>query len=150
MLEGSLSDLGAGRGILLDKHSRIIAGNKTTEVAAEIGMEKVIIVHTTGDTLVAVQRDDLDLNDRRGQARRMAYADNRVGQVSLDFDPVIIASDLEAGVALSGFFFDDELQHLLNPISENANLNTPNFDDMIDNRPARQCTCPECGHKFTP
>lgn len=149
MLEGSLSELGAGRGILLDKHSRIIAGNKTTEVASEIGMEKVIIVHTTGDTLVAVQRDDLDLTDRKGQARRMAYADNRVGQVSLSFDPVVIASDLEAGLELSGFFFDDELSALLNPIYDPLEPQPIDFNQPSDH-PAKQCVCPECGHKFTP
>lgn len=33
MLEKSLSKYGAGRSILLDKNNRIIAGNKTVEVA---------------------------------------------------------------------------------------------------------------------
>ena len=44
LLEKSLRELGAGRSILADKNGKLIAGNKTAEVAAEIGMEDAIIV----------------------------------------------------------------------------------------------------------
>ena len=48
LIEKSLRQFGAGRSILLDKNNRIIAGNKTVENAGQIGLEKVLIVETTG------------------------------------------------------------------------------------------------------
>lgn len=43
LLEESLRKFGAGRSILVDKDGNIIAGNSTTETAAAIGMDDVII-----------------------------------------------------------------------------------------------------------
>ena len=78
-LEASLRKYGAGRSILIDKHGRIIAGNKTAETAADVGIDDVIVVQTDGRQVVAVQRTDLDLDSN--EARELAYADNRVGQL---------------------------------------------------------------------
>ncbi|MCA9368324.1 hypothetical protein KC887_08805, partial [Candidatus Kaiserbacteria bacterium] len=88
-LEASLRQYGAGRSILVDKHGRIIAGNKTLETATDVGLDDVIVVQTDGKQIVAVQRMDLDLA-QDDTARMLAYADNRVGQLDLDFDPEVI------------------------------------------------------------
>ena len=81
IVEDSLRNYGAGRSILLDKHGNIIAGNKTAEGAARIGLDDVIVVKTDGTKLVAVQRTDLDLTTDKA-AKELAIADNRAGQVS--------------------------------------------------------------------
>ena len=60
-LEASLQQYGAGRSILLDKNDTIIAGNKTAEMAGQLGMMNVKVVETPGDELVAGRRTDLDL-----------------------------------------------------------------------------------------
>ena len=73
LLDKSLSQYGAGRSILVDKAGRIIAGNKTAERAADLGIDDVLIVPTDGTQLVAVQRTDLDLTDPAGQARAVYY-----------------------------------------------------------------------------
>jgi len=86
VLDDSLRQYGAGRSILLDKAGTIIAGNKTAERAADIGMQDVIIVESDGSKIIAVQRTDLDLNDPDGRARALATYDNRVGQLDLDWD----------------------------------------------------------------
>ncbi len=101
----SLSRLGAGRSILADKNGRVIAGNKTLEKAAESGFE-VEVVRTTGDKLVVVQREDLDLSDPTGDARKLAYADNRAGELGLDWDNDAIKKDLAAGLDLTMMQFD--------------------------------------------
>jgi hypothetical protein len=44
LLEKSLSKLGAGRSILLDKDNNIIAGNGVIEVAGQIGLENIKII----------------------------------------------------------------------------------------------------------
>jgi hypothetical protein len=47
-LETSLRKYGAGRSVLIDKHGRLIAGGKTTETAADVGIDDVVIVQTDG------------------------------------------------------------------------------------------------------
>jgi len=113
MLDHSLRQYGAGRSILLDKNGRIIAGNKTVEVATDVGIEDVIVVQTDGTKLVAVQRTDLDLDDGDDKARQLAYADNRASEVGLQWDPVEVDFDLSNGLDLSWGFQDFELGEIL-------------------------------------
>lgn len=84
LLEDSLRKFGAGRSILVDKDGNIIAGNSTTETAAAIGMEDVIVVPTDGKKLVVVQRTDLSLDSPEG--REMALADNMTALKGIDID----------------------------------------------------------------
>ena len=116
LLEKSLRRYGAGRSILADKHGVVIAGNKTLETAADIGLP-VRVVQTDGRELVVVQRTDLDLSQDKA-ARELAYADNRVAQVDLDFDPVQMAADAAAGVALGEFWTKDELAEIIGGMGE--------------------------------
>ena len=115
-LEASLRQYGAGRSILLDKHGHIVAGNKTAEIAGDIGIDDVIIVQTDGKQLVAVQRTDLDIDSPEG--RGLAYADNRVGQLDLSFDAEQMLADINAGVDLSALWFPHELAAILNGMVE--------------------------------
>ena len=85
-LDTSLRQYGAGRSILVDKKGRVIAGNKTLERAADIGMDDVIVVESDGTKLVAVKRTDLDLDSEDGKARALATYDNRAGQLDFDWD----------------------------------------------------------------
>lgn len=107
MLESSLRKYGAGRSILLDKHGRIIAGNKTAEGAASIGMDDVVVVESDGTRLVAVKRTDLDLDDP--QTRELAIADNRTGEINLDWNADELQALIDEGVDLSEMFTDQEL-----------------------------------------
>lgn len=88
LIEESLRKFGAGRSILLDKHDRIIAGNKTIENAAIVGLENVIIVETDGNQIVAVRRKDIDLDSAKG--RELAIADNATGKANLAWDEDVI------------------------------------------------------------
>ena len=108
-IERSLREYGAGRSILLDKKGRIIAGNKTVENAAAIGMDGVEVVHSDGKKIIAVQRMDLDLA-KDLKARELALADNRAGDVltdlgkDIDLTPFFSATELAAIVAKSVTF----------------------------------------------
>jgi hypothetical protein len=84
LLEKSVSELGLGRSILVDKNNRIIGGNGVAETAASLGLEDCIIVETTGDQLVVVKRTDVDIDSKMG--RELALADNAVAHVNLDWD----------------------------------------------------------------
>lgn len=93
LIEESLRKFGAGRSILLDKNNRIIAGNKTIENAAIVGLENVIIVETDGNQIVAVKRKDIDLDSAKG--RELALADNATSKANLAWDMDIITEQAE-------------------------------------------------------
>ena len=109
MLERSLQQYGAGRSILLDKHLRVIAGNKTLETWGEIGLEDVILIPSDGTKLVAVQRTDLDLEDEK--ARALAYADNRVAEIDLSWDVEQLVADFDL-LSSTNLWNEKELQLL--------------------------------------
>lgn len=112
LLERSLRQYGAGRSILADQHGNIIAGNKTLEAAADLGLP-IRVIETDGTELVVVQRSDLDLSTDKA-ARELAYADNRIAQLDLDWDTEALLADQQAGLDLTGVgFSDDELTLLL-------------------------------------
>jgi hypothetical protein len=124
LLEQSLRQYGAGRSILVDKHGRVIAGNKTLETASEIGLDDVVVVQTDGKQIVAVQRMDLDLAQDE-DARMLAYADNRVGQIDLDFDAEQMLADINAGMPLTDFWRQDELDELMAELMPPKTGDTP-------------------------
>ena len=109
-LARSLRNYGPGRSVLLDKHGTIIAGNKTVEQARQLNIP-LRVVETDGEFLIAVKRTDLDLaTDVRAQA--LAVADNRVGEIDLEWDVDMLQQIHAAGVDLSGFWTADEFAAL--------------------------------------
>lgn len=117
LIEKSLRQFGAGRSILLDKNNRIIAGNKTVENAGQIGLDKVIIIETTGEEIVAVKRTDIDLDTKEG--RELALADNATGAANLDWDETALEQAKEEfGIDNEGWgvpieFGEEEPEHEL-------------------------------------
>lgn len=107
MVAESLRRYGAGRSILVDRAGNIIAGNKTVEGAKAIGLDDVQIVKTDGTRLIAVQRTDLDINDRK--ARELAIADNRAAEVGLEWDPDVLKGLELEDVDMAPFFNEREL-----------------------------------------
>lgn len=92
LLEKSLRENGAGRSILIDKDNNIIAGNGIVESAGQIGLDKVKVIETTGDEIIAVKRTDISLNSKKG--RKMALADNSTARADLAWDFDNIMSEL--------------------------------------------------------
>ena len=84
LMDKSFRQFGAGRSILVDKNNKIIAGNKSTEQCAEIGIEDVIIIESDGTKLIAVKRTDIDINTKQG--RELCLADNSTGKANLEWD----------------------------------------------------------------
>jgi DNA modification methylase len=111
LLDESLRTYGAGRSVLADRNGMIIAGNKTLEGAAALQMP-IQVVESDGSTLVVVRRTDLDLSQDH-RARELAYADNRIAELDLQWDPDLLKADLASGLNLSAFWRDDELARLL-------------------------------------
>ena len=110
MVRRSLEKLGAGRSVLIDKNGVLIAGNKTTKAAYELGIENAIIVPTDGSQLVVVQRTDLDLSTD-AKAKELAIADNRTGEIGLAWDNAVL-EELAQDVSLDDWFTEDEQYNL--------------------------------------
>lgn len=105
-----------GRSILIDKNGRIIGGNKTVEAATKAGLKTVKVIETTGDEIIAVKRIDVDLDSPEG--RRLAIAENRTAELGLQWDPAVLSELTGAGVDLSSYFTDIELDKLCEELQE--------------------------------
>jgi DNA modification methylase len=115
LLEESLGKYGAGRSVVVDRHDRVIAGNKTVEAARVAGMKSIAVIETDGTSLVAVRRGDLDL-EKDKKARELAIADNRVTEIDLEWNPEVLAS---LDVDLAQFWNENELKTLLRDFRSN-------------------------------
>ena len=94
LMQRSLSELGAGRSILVDRNGNVIAGNKTQEAAIKAGIRRVRVIETDGTELVAVKRTDIDIDSAKG--RELALVDNLATQVNLAWDEAELeAMDVE-------------------------------------------------------
>lgn len=132
LLDQSIRELGAGRSILVDKDGNVIAGNKTLAAARKAGL-KIRVIPTTRDELVVVQREDLDLDDSAGEARRLAYLDNRVAELDLAWDAEILAQDAAAGLDMDALgFLDKELQKLLVEVESNGPEEQADPGELVD------------------
>ena len=145
LLETSLAQFGAGRSILVDKHGKIIAGNKTAETAGSLGMDDVIVVETDGTKVVAVQRTDLDL-DNDIKARELAYADNRISELDLNWDLEKLQKDLAEGIDLEGhgLWVESELKNLFETEASPPE-EFKDYDEDIDT----DHQCPKCGYQWS-
>jgi len=134
-LETSLRTYGAGRSILVDKNNQIIAGNKTAEAAASIGLENAIVVDTDGSQVVVVRRSDLEIDSTHG--RGLAIADNRIAELNLAWDGQALDEILSEGADLSFLFTDSELDDL---IDRSENLQLDGTEDEVPEAPAEPVT----------
>jgi DNA modification methylase len=107
LVRESLQRYGAGRSILLDVNGAIIAGNKTVEAAKAVGMEDVQIVKSDGSKLIAVQRTDLNIDDKA--ARELAIAYNRASELGLEWDTEVLKEFEHEDIDLSPFWDEREL-----------------------------------------
>lgn len=119
-LQESLMRFGVGRGVLVDRDGRLIAGNKTAETLRQLNPDlPVIVVPTEGDALVVTQRTDLDL-ETDPAARELAFADNRVAELDLTWDAQQIAAQAEQGLDLAVLFHQHEIDALLADVDDEA------------------------------
>ena len=142
MLERSLQQYGAGRSALADRNGVLIAGNKAVAKAQELGIP-VQLIPSDGKTLYVIQRTDLDLLTD-DQAKELAIADNRAGQLNLDWDPDVLQSFIDDGIDLDQFWSEDELAEVLNVVPD---VEFPEYTESVEDD-VQYSECPECGHRF--
>ena len=128
LMERSFKEMGAGRSVLIDKHGKIIAGNKSQKAAIAAGIKRVRVIETTGDELIAVKRTDVELESEQG--RKMALLDNLTTQVNLAWDvraPFTQGGGLRRGCGVPDFMFDCK------PVNDlRKEYNIPHIEDCDD------------------
>ncbi len=108
-VQRSLGEVGAARSIVATRDLVVVAGNKTLEEARRRKL-KPLVVHTRGDKLVVVVRDDIDSGS--AAAKKIAFFDNRAGELGLDWDPAVLGA-LGDEIPLEEWFSADELAKIL-------------------------------------
>ena len=136
MIEHSIQTNGFGRSVLLASDGSIIAGNATYEAAASAGLDDVLIVESDGTKVIAVKRTDVQPGSERFHA--LAIADHRAAELA-EWDATVL-EELSGEIDLSAFFFDEELQAILDgDVTITEGLTDP--DDVPD-VPAEPTTKP--------
>ncbi len=108
MIAASLRSVGAARSIVIDETNEVLAGNGVLQGAARAGISKLKVVEVDGDTVVAVRRRGLTAD----QKRDLAIYDNRTAELAA-WDIEQLKADVNAGLDLKPFFFEDELTALV-------------------------------------
>lgn len=145
MIRKSIHKYGFAEAGTLDKNNHLIGGNLRTEAAADLGMNKAIIVDIDGTKPVYTRRKDLDLSDPDDtRAKELAYTLNQTALVSIDFDPEMLAIDIVASVDFSGIFYPEEIDEITNQIPD---VDFQEYDESVENE-VEYIECPHCGEKF--
>ena len=135
LINKSISELGAGRSILIDNENEIIAGNGVFEQARELNIP-IKVIEMDGSELIALKRTDLQTDDRK--RKQLAIMDNSTNESS-HFELDILRED----------FQEEELQDLgvaafaINDIDGIARM------VLEGDKPAKakEYICPHCGAK---
>jgi len=128
LLEKSLSKLGAGRSILIDKDNNIIAGNGVVEVAGQIGLDKIKVIETDGTELIAVKRKDVSINSKKG--RELAIADNQTAKIGIEFDMDVL-NEISDEFALDLGDWELDMGKAFNMPSPAPSVNTIPADEFL-------------------
>lgn len=135
MIEKSIDNCGLGRSILIDKNNVIIAGNKTTEQANNLGIKNVRIIETDGTEIIAVKRTDLDINDKK--AKELALFDNRTAELNLTWDKENLLKDFDEEELKKDFDLEFHKDF-------DGNIDDF-FTENTENETKKEKLCPHCG-----
>ena len=133
----SLRQFGACRSIVIDEDGRILAGNGTVEGAKDAGINRVRVIETAGDEIIAVRRSGLTEEQKVG----LSLADNRTSDLS-EWDAAML-QELADDHELGPWFEDEELAELQ---EEGDPVTTSGAED--EDPEAFEHTCPRCGYAF--
>ena len=115
-LEASMNEVGYTAPMIAAADGEIIAGSARHETAANVFGADVepVVVESDGKRPIVVVRTDIKNAETRA-AKRIGLLDNRVQEIDLSFDPLVLAQlYAEDKTLTAGLWSDDELTELLN------------------------------------
>ena len=84
LLKKSVQTLGLTGAVVVDRRNMVLCGGKVLEVAKEIGVSKINVIETNGDTLVVIRRTDVDADSKKGL--EIQLVDNLCSEQNLVWD----------------------------------------------------------------
>ncbi|REJ66053.1 MAG: hypothetical protein DWQ28_08450 [Proteobacteria bacterium] len=140
LIKESLQRYGAARSIVIDEDNRILAGNGTIEGAKEAGIDRIRVIETDGDEVIAVRRTGLTEEQKIG----LALADNRTSDLS-EWDQEML-NRLGEQHDISLFFSQDDLDGIIE--TEAEQLPPEDFAE-VDDDITTEHRCPSCGYEWS-
>ena len=140
LIKESLQRYGAARSIVIDEDNRILAGNGTIEGAKEAGIDRIRVIETDGDEVIAVRRTGLTEEQKIG----LALADNRTSDLS-EWDQEML-NRLGEQHDISLFFSQDDLDGILEVEAEQL---PPEDFAEVDDDITTEHRCPSCGYEWS-
>ena len=140
LIKESLQRYGAARSIVIDEDNRILAGNGTIEGAKEAGIDRIRVIETDGDEVIAVRRTGLTEEQKVG----LALADNRASDLS-EWDQEML-NRLSQQHDISAFFSQDDLDGILEVEAEQL---PPEDFAEVDDDITTEHRCPSCGYEWS-
>ena len=140
LIKESLQRYGAARSIVIDEDNRILAGNGTIEGAKEAGINRIRVIETDGDEVIAVRRTGLTEEQKVG----LALADNRTADLS-EWDQEML-NRLGEQHDISLFFSQDDLDGIIE--TEAEQLPPEDFAE-VDDDITTEHRCPSCGYEWS-
>ena len=140
LIKESLQRYGAARSIVIDEDNRILAGNGTIEGAKEAGIDRIRVIETDGDEVIAVRRIGLTEEQKIG----LALADNRTSDLS-EWDQEML-NRLGEQHDISLFFSQDDLDGILEVEAEQL---PPEDFAEVDDDITTEHRCPSCGYEWS-
>ena len=140
LIKESLQRYGAARSIVIDEDNRILAGNGTIEGAKEAGINRIRVIETDGDEVIAVRRTGLTEEQKVG----LALADNRTADLS-EWDHEML-NRLGEQHDISLFFSQDDLDGIIE--TEAEQLPPEDFAE-VDDDITTEHRCPSCGYEWS-
>lgn len=140
LIKESLQRYGAARSIVIDEDNRILAGNGTIEGAKEAGIDRIRVIETNGDEVIAVRRTGLTEEQKIG----LALADNRTSDLS-EWDQEML-NRLGEQHDISLFFSQDDLDGIIE--TEAEQLPPEDFAE-VDDDITTEHRCPSCGYEWS-
>lgn len=145
MLERSISERKWIGAITTAANGETFDGSARRETLEAMGVEDAIVIHGDGSKPVIYVRDDIPTADDP-RAVQLALEANRIAQVNLDFDPVVL-SEIDP-LVLDSLFFPDELSAILEQSGTALiDVDFKEYDESVENE-VKYCTCPKCGERF--
>ncbi len=142
-LEDAYNEVGYVAPMTAASDGEILDGSARLEQSFDQFDDEALVVRHDGSKPIIMVREDI--KDATGpKAKKISYGANRIGEIDLAWDPGQVLSDIEAGVDLTGFFLDYELDVLLGNVPD---VEFPEYDESVEDE-VQYIACPHCGEKF--
>jgi hypothetical protein len=148
LLEQSIEQHGWIGAITAAADGEVFDGSARREKLATAGLAEPIFVETDGSRPVVLIRTDIP-NADDPRAKQLALEANRIAELNLSYDPLVLAALREEGLVDDGLFTADEMGVVLQQAGDEVLAQAPEeFPTYGENIETQYC-CPKCNYEWS-